>query len=75
MSKKLPRVTVEEVIRVLERVGFFLSRQSGSHRIYKNPDGKRVTVPYHAGKTLHPKVLKSILKDAGLTLERFKELL
>ncbi len=42
-------VTAEEVIKVLERVGFSLARQSGSHRIYKNREGKRVTVPYHAG--------------------------
>jgi len=74
MSEKLPRVTAEEVIKVLERVGFSFARQSGSHKIYKNQEGKRVTVPYHARKILHPKVLKSILRDAGLTVERFKEL-
>jgi len=75
MSGKLPRVTAEEVIKVLQRVGFSLARQSGSHRIYKNREGKRVTVPYHAGKVLHPKVLKSILRDADLTVDEFKELL
>jgi len=75
MSEKVPRVTAEEVIKVLERVGFSLARQSGSHRIYKNQEGKRVTVPYHARKVLHPKVLKSILRDAGLTIDEFKELL
>jgi len=75
MSGKLPRVTAEEVIKVLERVGFSLARQSGSHRIYKNREGKRITVPYHAGKVLHPKVLKSILRDADLTVDEFKELL
>jgi len=75
MSGKLPRVTAEEVIKVLQRVGFSLARQSGSHRIYKNREGKRVTVPYHAGKVLHPKVLKSILRDADLTVDKFKELL
>lgn len=68
---KLPRVTADEVIKVLERIGFFLARQSGSHKIYRNREGKRVTVPYHVGKTLHPKVLRSILRDAGLTLEQF----
>ena len=26
-----------------------LARQSGSHRVYKNQEGKRVTVPYHTG--------------------------
>jgi predicted RNA binding protein YcfA (HicA-like mRNA interferase family) len=75
MIEKLPRVTAEEVIKVLEHVGFLLSRQSGSHKIYKNQEGKRVTVPYHSGKTLHPKLLKSILRDAGLTIEQFKDVL
>ena len=53
MSEKLLRVTAEEVIKVLEHAGFLLSRQSGSHKIYKNQEGKRVTVPYHSGNALH----------------------
>jgi len=73
--EKLPRVTAAEAIKALERVGFSFARQSGSHKIYKNKQGKRVTVPYHAGKTLHPKLLQSILRDADLTVERFKDLL
>jgi predicted RNA binding protein YcfA (HicA-like mRNA interferase family) len=63
------------VVKALESVGFSFARQSGSHKIYKNQEGKRVTVAYHAGKILHPKVLKSILRDADLTVEQFKELL
>jgi predicted RNA binding protein YcfA (HicA-like mRNA interferase family) len=68
-------VPAGKVIKVLKRVGFVLVRQSGSHKIYKNEEGKRVTVPYHSGKILHPKVLKSILRDADLTVDRFKELM
>ena len=75
MSEKLPRITASEIIRVLERSGFSFSRQSGSHKIYKNREGKRATVPYHSGKILHPKVLASILRDADLTVEKLKELL
>lgn len=75
MSEKLPRITADEAIRALERVGFSLVRQSGSHKIFKDPHGNRVTVPYHAGKTLHPKLLKSILRDANLTVDEFRELL
>ena len=71
---KLPRITADEVIRVLTRAGFFLVRQSGSHKIYKNEKGMRVTVPYHAGKTLHPKVLQSILRDADISVEAFDKL-
>jgi predicted RNA binding protein YcfA (HicA-like mRNA interferase family) len=40
MSEKLPRVTADKVIRVLERARFSMVRQSGSHKIYKNKDGK-----------------------------------
>ena len=43
--------------------------------IYKNAAGKRVTVPFHASKILHPKVLKSILRDADLSVEKLLELL
>jgi predicted RNA binding protein YcfA (HicA-like mRNA interferase family) len=75
MSEKLPRVTAADAIKVLEKVGFSFSRQSGSHKIYKNKAGKRATVPYHSGKILHPKTLSSILRDADLTVEKFKELL
>jgi predicted RNA binding protein YcfA (HicA-like mRNA interferase family) len=68
---RLPRVTASEVIRVLERIAFTLNRQTGSHKIYKNNANQRVTVPYHAGEILHPKLLKSILNDAALTVEEF----
>ena len=75
MKEKLPRITASDVIKVLEKAGFFLARQSGSHKIYKNKEGKRVTVSYHAGKILHTKVLTSILRDADMKIEQFKELL
>ena len=69
---RLPRVTAQEIIRILERNGFTLARQSGSHKIFKNKIGKRVTVPFHSGKTLHPKVLKSIIEDADISFDEFK---
>ena len=73
MTERLPRVTAREVIRVLERRGFLLGRSSGSHHIFRNTAGKRVTIPVHAGSTLHPKVLQSIIRDAGLTVEELNE--
>ena len=75
MNGKLPRVTADEIMRVLEKAGFTLVRQSGSHKIYRSSTGKRATVPYHKGKVLHPKVLASILRDADLSREDFQSLL
>lgn len=72
---KLPRVTARQIVSILEQVGFALVRQSGSHMIYKNSQGKRVTVPFHGAKILHPKVLKSILRDAGMSAQELQDAL
>ncbi len=72
---KLPRLTARQIVAVLEKAGFSLARQSGSHMIYKTAAGKRATVPFHSSKILHPKVLKSILRDADLSVEKLIELL
>ena len=72
---KLPRLTARQIITVLERAGFTLARQSGSHMIYKNAAGKRVTVPFNGSRVLHPKVLKSILRDAELSAEKLEAML
>jgi predicted RNA binding protein YcfA (HicA-like mRNA interferase family) len=50
-------------------------RQSGSHKIYKNNEGKRVTIAYHSGKILHPKIIKSILNDVGISADEFKKII
>jgi len=68
-------LTARQIVSALEKVGFSLSRQSGSHMIYKNAAGKRVTIPFHGAKILHPKVLKSILRDADLSIEKLETLL
>ena len=64
---KLPRWTAVESERALLAAGFELLRSKGSHRIYgKGPF--RVTVPFHSGQSLHPKIVKQVLEtiaDAG----------
>jgi len=35
------------VIRALERAGFALVRQRGSHRVYRHADGRQMTFAYH----------------------------
>ncbi|HSB80164.1 MAG TPA: type II toxin-antitoxin system HicA family toxin [Candidatus Methylomirabilis sp.] len=75
MSPRLPRVTAGQILRVLRRLDFEEVRSSGSHRILRNAEGKRVTLPYHAGQVLHPKILQSILRDADISVDEFRELL
>ena len=73
---RLPSCTAHDVDRVLTRQGFIVTHQKGSHRYYKSPiTGKIVTsIPMHPGD-LSRNLLKSILKQVGLSEEEFRRLL
>jgi len=58
---KLPRWTASVAERALLAAGFTHLRSKGSHRIY-GAGGLRVTVPFHSGEILHPKIVKQILE-------------
>lgn len=74
MTPRRPRLNAPQIASVLERKGFKLVRQSGSHFIYRNAHNKRVTVPFHGSRILHPKTLASILRDAEITWDELSEL-
>lgn len=61
MPEKLPRLTAKDAEKRLFESGFSLLRQKGSHRIY-GKGGYRITIPFHAGKILHPKIVKEIFE-------------
>ena len=73
---KLPSVSGERVVRALKRAGFAELRQKGSHVSLEKRTAELVlktVVPMHP--TLAKGTLSDILKQAGLTLEEFLELL
>jgi predicted RNA binding protein YcfA (HicA-like mRNA interferase family) len=53
-------LTAKEAERLLLKAGFVHIRTKGSHRIYIR-DTIRVVVPFHSGKTLHPKIVRQVL--------------
>ncbi|HSN86757.1 MAG TPA: type II toxin-antitoxin system HicA family toxin [Thermoanaerobaculia bacterium] len=75
MSPSLPSIRAKELTRALERAGFVLRRQRGSHQLWFHPDlKKRVSVPVHTGDV--PKgTLRQILRDADLSTEELLGLL
>jgi predicted RNA binding protein YcfA (HicA-like mRNA interferase family) len=61
-------VKVRDVLKMLKSDGWFLVTPEGSHRQFKHPTKLgRVTVSGHPSDDVHPKTLKSILTQAGLT--------
>ncbi len=71
----LPMLTGREVMAALERAGFVVVRQRGSHARLKHPDGRVTTVPIHAGDDIGRGLLRKILRDAELSPEELIELL
>jgi predicted RNA binding protein YcfA (HicA-like mRNA interferase family) len=68
---KIPRdVNGVEAVRALKRLRFVQLRQTGSHLILRK-DNRTVVVPQH--KPIKPGTLKSVIEQAGLTLEEFVE--
>ena len=58
---KIPRITAKEAETLLFRAGFHLLRTEGSHRVY-GKDSVRIIIPFHSGKTLHPKIIKQVIR-------------
>jgi predicted RNA binding protein YcfA (HicA-like mRNA interferase family) len=72
----LPRITGRELVRALGKLGWVVVAQKGSHAQLKHPSrGGRVTVPLHAGETIGPGLLRSILSQAGITVEELRAVL
>jgi len=66
MSPRLPHLTSREVVQIVETQGFIFDRQKGSHAVYYHPDGRRVTIPMHAIRTIGTGLLRQILRDAEI---------
>jgi predicted RNA binding protein YcfA (HicA-like mRNA interferase family) len=65
--------SAREVLVKLLRAGFVETRQTGSHKVLRHPDGRQTYVAMHPG-TLPSGTFRKILKQAGLSEEQFRSL-
>lgn len=72
----LPSLKPYQVLKILQKQGFFVHHQTGSHVILKHAldETKRISVPMHK-RDLKIKTLRSILVEAGITPQEFKKLI
>jgi predicted RNA binding protein YcfA (HicA-like mRNA interferase family) len=63
----------KEVLRRLERAGFEVRRQSGSHVVLRHADGRQTYVAMHS-RDVPKGTFRSILKQAEMDEEEFKNL-
>lgn len=69
MGGNLPVMKPKEVVAILERLGFVMVRQKGSHQQFRHVDGRATTVPVHGSRDLSPLLLRQICKDINITTD------
>jgi len=72
---KLPRISGRDAIKAFGKLGYLYDRQRGSHVMIRQTvePFRRLTVPDH--KELDTGTLRSLIREAGLSVEEFKKLL
>jgi predicted RNA binding protein YcfA (HicA-like mRNA interferase family) len=71
---KLPVVSGAECVKAFEQIGFSIDRQRGSHIMLVREDPRRtISVPDH--KELDRGTLRSIIRQVGLSVDEFINLL
>ena len=68
---KIPLLSSKEVCKFLEKEGFELMRQKGSHRFYRHQDGRTTVVPVHNNRDIKRGLLKGILDEIQMNREEF----
>lgn len=71
----LPRISGRQVVTALSKAGYEKDRQKGSHIVLRQVEAphRRIVVPDH--DEVAKGTLRAIIKQTGLTVEEFKELL
>lgn len=71
----LPQVSGRDVVRALRAIGYELDRQRGSHMVLRQSlsPHRRLVVPDH--RTVAKGTLRAIIRQAGLTVQQFNDLL
>ena len=70
-SGRLRPLKPRRAIRVLEKLGFKLVRQTASRLVFKRNDGRMTVVPVHYGEDIGRGLLRKIAWDVGLTPAEF----
>ncbi len=71
---RLPSLSWKKLVRILSKVGFYIHHQTGSHIVLKRDQPYcRVVVPAH--RTIKRGLLRTIIRETGMTRDEFLELL
>ena len=75
LMARLPQISGQECRKALEKADFYFVRRSGGNHMYMRRDNPfaQVSIPDH--RVLGRGVLRTIIRDAGMTVDEFIALL
>lgn len=68
-----PVISGDDFVKAVRKIGYVWDHTEGSHMILLHPSGRRLSAPRH--KELGRGLLRSLIRDAGLSREEFMALL
>lgn len=68
-----PTLKSSQIAAALNKLGFFITRQKGSHARFEHADGRATTVPMHAGQDIGRGLFRKILRDIEMNFEDFRK--
>lgn len=71
---KLTPVNARDLISLLEKQGFSKIHQKGSHVRMEHSDGRKTTIPVHAGEKIGVGLLRKILRDANISRSEYEKI-
>lgn len=72
MSKKLPVLSGKKLIKLLQKMGYYIRSQEGSHIHLRHPLKPPLTIPNH--REIARGTLRAILRQAGIHPDELKEI-
>lgn len=66
-------MSCNKLVKFLQKEGFVEIRQSGSHKMFKHPDGRRTVVPIHNNEEIGRGLLREILNQIEISKDEFIE--
>ena len=64
---RYPALTGKDLLLALGKFGFETVRVRGSHHFLKHPDGRKTVIPVHAGESIGPGLMSSILRQVQIS--------
>ena len=70
----LKLLAYRDLARVAEMAGFYWKRVRASHNTFQSVDGRVVVIPDHGNQVIVRPLLRKIIRDMGLTVDKYNRL-